>query len=266
MSVAAAAMFPHHTETLSRVSEHFSREPGVIALLLGGSIAHGFHSAESDVDVMMVVSDEDYRARLGTPRACFFSRELCTYAAGYVDGKYISEAFLREVSSRGSEPARYAFQDTRVLFSHSPTLVPLLEEIPRYPVADKAERIRRFQGQFEAWLWYSGEALKRQNLPLLRTAIAKLTLFGGRLVLAHNELLYPYHKWFLRVLGSAREQPGDLLPLIEELAREPDREKIEAFGRMIKGFRGWEMSAWGAQFLVDSELNWLHSPAPIDDI
>jgi hypothetical protein len=265
MSAGAAAPFPHQADTLSRVSEHFSRDSGVIALLLGGSIAHGFHSAESDVDVMIVVSDEDHRERLGTPRACFFSRELCTYAS-YVDGKYISEAFLREVSAKGSEPARYAFQDSRVLFSRSPSLAPLLQEIPRYPLAEKAARIQRFQGQFEAWLWYSGEALKRQDLPLLRTAVAKLTLFGGRLVLAHNELLYPYHKWFLRVLGSASEKPAGLLHQIEELARQPEREKIERFGRLIKEFRGWEMSAWGAQFLVDSELNWLHSPAPIDDI
>jgi hypothetical protein len=35
---------------------------------------------------------------------------------------------------------------------------------------------------------------------------------------------------------------------------------------LIKEFRGWEMVAWGAQFLVDSELTWLHSSAPIDDI
>jgi hypothetical protein len=260
-----AAMFAHQAETLNRVNEYFSRDPEVIALLLGGSIAHGFHSAESDVDVMIVVSDEDHRQRVGTPRACFFSRELCTYAS-YVDGKYISEGFLREVHSRGSEPARYAFQDAQVVFSHSPSLAPLLAEIPRYPVADKAERIRRFQGQFEAWLWYSGEALKRQNLPLLRTAMAKLSLFGGRLVLAHNELLYPYHKWFLRVLETARDKPAGLVAQIEELAREPDREKIETFGRLIKEFRGWEMVAWGAQFLVDSELTWLHSSAPIDDI
>jgi hypothetical protein len=265
VSGGAAPMFPHQADTLSRVSEHFSRDPEVVALLLGGSIAHGFHSAESDVDVMIVVSDEDHRQRLGTPRACFFSRELCTYAS-YVDGKYISEGFLREVRAKGSEPARYAFQDTRVVFSRSPSLAPLLQEIPRYPVTEKAARIQRFQGQFEAWLWYSGEALKRQNFPLLRTAVAKLTLFGGRLVLAHNELLYPYHKWFLRVLESASAKPVGLLTQIEALAREPDRERLESFGRLIKEFRGWEMSAWGAQFLVDSELNWLYSPPPIDDI
>jgi len=185
---------------------------------------------------------------------------------GYVDGKYISEGFLREVAARGSEPARYAFQDARVVFSRSASLGPLLAQIPRYPVEDKAARIRRFQGQVEAWLWYCGEALKRQNLPLLRTAVAKLTLFGGRLVLAHNEMLYPYLKWFLRVLATAPEQPPGLVARIEELAAEPNRERIDSFGKLIKEFKGWEMTAWGAQFLQDSELSWFYSSAPVDDI
>ncbi|HEU4582995.1 MAG TPA: nucleotidyltransferase domain-containing protein [Polyangiaceae bacterium] len=259
-------MFAHQAETLERVSAHFSADPAVSALLLGGSIAHGFHSEQSDVDVMIVVSDEDHRERLGTPRACFFSRELCTYEGGYVDGKYISEGFLREVAARGSEPARYAFQDARVVFSRSATLSPLLAEIPRYPLEDKAARIQRFQGQVEAWLWYCSEALKRQNLPLLRTAVAKLTLFGGRLVLAHNEMLYPYLKWFLRVLATAPEQPPGLVPLIEQLAVEPARERIDRFGKLIKEFKGWDMNAWGAQFLQDSELSWFYSSAPVDDI
>src|SRR6185295_18511076 len=130
-----AAPFPHQAETVLRVTEHFSRDPEVVALLLGGSIAHGFHAPESDVDILIVVSDADHRERQGTPRACFFSRELCTYAGGYVDGKYISEEFLRAVRAKGSEPARYAFQDARVLFSRSATLAALLHEIPRYPLA-----------------------------------------------------------------------------------------------------------------------------------
>ena len=71
-----------------------------------------------------------------------------------------------------------------------------------------------------------------------------------------------------RVSEHFSRDPEAIAPLhqIEELAREPDREKVETFGRLIKEFRGWDMSAWGAQFLMDSELNWLHSPPPIDDI
>jgi predicted nucleotidyltransferase len=261
-------MLPHHLETIRRTTEYFSREPGVTALILGGSLAHGFGSAQSDVDVMIVVSDEDFAERVRTGRTCFFSRELCTYEGGYVDGKFIAPSFLAEVATRGSEPARFAFQDAQVLFAHDASLAARLAAIARYPLADKAERIRRFQAQFEAWTWYTGEALKRQNAYLLHLAVAKLTLFGGRIVLAHNERLYPFHKWFLRVLADAPEKPAGLMEQIDAMTRAPDTETIEQFSRSIREFRAWEVThaTWPARFMQDSEFNWRSGAAPVDDI
>ncbi|XXT24088.1 nucleotidyltransferase domain-containing protein [Sorangium sp. So ce429] len=263
-----AEILPHHATTLRRTVEHFEQAPEVTGLILGGSIAHGFCSPASDIDVMIVVSDEEHRDRLRTGRACFFSRELCTYEGGYVDGKYVSGGFLREVAARGSEPARYAFKDAQVLFSSDPSLSTLLERAARYPVEDKASRIVRFQAQFEAWRWYTEEALKRRDMPLLRTAVSKLTLFGGRIVLAHNELLYPYHKWFLRVLEAAPDKPAGVVPLIQALATEPTSKGIEQLVRMIREYKTWDITeaTWSAQFMQDSELNWLNAPPPIDDL
>ncbi|HET9929764.1 MAG TPA: nucleotidyltransferase domain-containing protein [Polyangiaceae bacterium] len=259
---------PHQAETVRRTQEHFAREQGVTALLLGGSLAHGFATPASDVDVMIVVSDDEHSDRLSTARSCFFSKELCTYESGYVDGKYISEGFIRKVNERGSEPARFAFKDAVVLFSKSETLPPLLEEVSRYPVAEKAERIRRFRAQFEAWFWYSGEALKKDDWPLFRTSIAKLSLFAGRAILARNELLYPYHKWFLRVLATATDKPHGFDERLVALAHSPTRADVEEFASMTRDFMGWEFEhvTWPPQFMLDSELNWLRQEPPVDDI
>jgi hypothetical protein len=155
-----------------------------------------------------------------------------------------------------------------VLFSRSPTLEGLVPEIARYPVEEKAARIRRFQAQFQAWSWFASEALKREDPYLLQTATSKLCLFGGRIVLAHNELLYPYHKWFLRTLAEAPEKPVGLLRVIEQLLAAPSAQNLETFGRLIREFRTWEIdpTRWGAEFLEESELSWLRGAAPIDDI
>ena len=48
-----------------------------------------------------------------------------------------------------------------------------------------------------------------------------MILFGGRLILAHNEILYPFHKWFMRVLGSAPNKPEWLMECIDDLASAP---------------------------------------------
>lgn len=261
-------MYQHHEESIGKVAEYFKQELEVEALLLGGSIAHGFEIPTSDIDLMILVSDQCYAERLSQGRLHFFSKELCTYDDGYVDGKYLGTSFLEQVAENGSEPARFAFQDARVLFSRGMSIEARLRAIVRYPVEEKAERLRRFYAQFEAWHWYATEALKLENRYLLGVSVGKLVLFGSRLILAHNELLYPYHKWLLRVLEGARDKPPALLASIERLYENPSGESVQQFYELVKGFREWDTSGtfWPVQFMLDSELNWQTGTTSVDDL
>lgn len=56
-------MHPHHVQSIQNAKEYFQRDLEALALLLSGSIAHGFQSATSDVDIMIFVSEEDYQNR-----------------------------------------------------------------------------------------------------------------------------------------------------------------------------------------------------------
>lgn len=261
-------MLPHHAETIRRATEYFRRQPDVIGLLLGGSVAHGFASAESDVDVMIVVSDDDFARRMETQQTCFASRELAEQPSGYVDGKYVAASLLREVAERGSEPARFAFQNARVLFDATGRLAPLVGAAARYPRDGKLDRIRRFQAQFEAWHWYSTEAARRRDDYLTGVAVSKLVLFGGRIVLAHNERLYPYHKWFLRVLSTAPDKPDGLVEAMQELVRTPASTGIAQFAAAVREFRSWDLTdaSWPPLFMKDSELNWRWNSTPVEDL
>jgi len=182
-------MYSHHTDSIQRITEYFERDPEVLALLLGGSIAHGFETPTSDVDIMIFVSDEDYQKRFAENRIHFFNMELTTYTGGYVDGKYSTPSFVQQVSEKGSEPARFAFAGSQILFNKMDGFAEDVRKVAEYPQIGKAERIQRFYAQFEAWHWYCGEALRLNNPYLLGTSISKFILFSGRLILAHNELL-----------------------------------------------------------------------------
>jgi hypothetical protein len=259
-------MFKHHEETIQNTIAYFQKEPDVVALILGGSVAHGFAGIASDIDVMIVVSDQNYAMRLSAGHLQFWNKELATYDDGYVDGKYMNMDFLRQVDEKGSEPARFAFQDAKVLYSRGEPLDERIRSIARYPVEQKADRLRRFYVQFEVWNWYVSEALKQNNRHLLTISISKLVLFGGRLILAHNELLYPYHKWFMRVLASAKEKPPVIISCIETLYQTPSAENARIFYELIKNFRDWGKLESFSEFLIDSELNWMTGSTPIDDI
>lgn len=260
--------YPHHLDTVTRAREHFRRQPEVIALLLGGSIAHHFETAESDVDVMVVVSETTYAERARQGQLVFADPTLSAYPGGYVDGKYITRSFIEQVARQGSEPARFAFQGAQVLFSDSADVPALLSRAARYPVEGKAERLLRFYAQFEAWHWYAHEALRLDNRYLLWQAVSKLVLFGGRLVLAHNDRLYPYHKWFLRVLADAPDRPADMMATIDRLLCGPSDATVREYHRLITGFRDWGAGdqRWPLHFLFDSELAWQRGAQSIDDL
>jgi hypothetical protein len=259
---------PHHQAAIERVTASLRGDPEVLALLLGGSIAHGFERAESDVDLLLVVSDADREARLREGRAQFLTAEGCDWPGGYVEGKYLSPGFLAEIARAGSEPARFALADARVLFSRLPDLDARLRAATRYPVEQKAERIRRFRAQFEAWHWYAHEALKLGDRYLLGISVARMVLFAARMLLAWNERLYPYHKWLLRVLEQAPERPPDLLERIAAVHAEPSQASLLGLWATVTNFRAWEGAGepWAGQFMRDSELNWLEGATPIDDL
>ena len=261
-------MHPHHSQSIQKAKAYFECDPEVLALLLSGSIAHGFESPTSDVDVMIFVSEEEYQKRFQTGQLHFFNTDLCTYEGGYVDGKYLSVNFIKQVLEKGSEPARFAFEGSQVLFSRVEGFEKDICKIAEYPASEKTERIKRFYAQFEAWHWYCGEALSKKNRYLLGTAVSKLILFGGRLILTHNEMLYPYHKWFLKVLEGAKDKPVDLITCIQTLTESPNVETIEAFYEKIKTFQPWSEDPyhWPIQFLLDSELNWMDGKTPVDDL
>jgi hypothetical protein len=259
-------MHPHHQETLSRITQHLSGDESILGILLVGSIAHGFAKPDSDVDIMVVLPNALHAERARQGALTFIDTECCTYENGYVDGKYVSLDLMERIKASGSEPARFAYEGASVVFSRSERLALLLADISRYPVERKSDNLKRFFAQFKAWNWYCGEAVKHENAYLLSLSINNMILFGGRLILAHNEVLYPYHKWFLRVLADAREKPVGLMESIKDVLATQTPATIERLHDSIASFREWPDVSWSHQFMVDSELNWMTGHTPIADI
>jgi len=260
-------VYEHHQDAIDALTRSFERDPEPTAVYLGGSIAHGFAAPESDVDLIIIVPDEVYAARERDGRLQFYDMDVCDWEGGYAEGKIVSASFLEQVAVRGSEPARFALHDARPMVARV-DYADVFERIARYPVEGKVERRQRFFAQVEAWHWYVGEALRRDDRYLLATAVGRLVLFGGRLVLAHNERLYPYHKWFLRVLESVEDKPEGLMDAVTELLEAPTRERADRFRELCIFHGEWAAppSGWPSRFLVDSELNWIDREPPVDDL
>ena len=259
--------YPHHQRTIERLIERFKDDPNYLALIIGGSLAKGYGNENSDVDFVLIATDEEYARRLPGRALTYFSTELCDYPGGYVDGKIVNVAFLEEVADRGSEPARSAFEKVSIAYSRLPQLETLLQRVTAYPEASHIDKIRSFYAQLLAMQWYVGEAEKRDNRYLMMHVVSDLVLFGGRLILAHNRRLYPYHKWFLRTLQDVPQKPAELMALIDQLLNEPGKANADRLCEAILNFTAWDTppEGWPARFMEDTEWAWRYGKAPIDD-
>lgn len=261
-------MYKHHEDTINNIVTKLKQDDEVLGVVLGGSLAHGFYTEKSDVDIFIVISNEDYKKRTEESNITYGEVESATYEGGYIDAKYICTNFMELVAQKGSEPARYAFDGAKVLYSRIDGLEELINRITTYPVEKKEENIRRFYAQFEGYRWFCHEGISHDNEYLLNHSVSNLILFGGRLILAYNELLYPYHKWYLKVLSEAKQKPEDLMDKIDNLLKNKDAESIDEFVNCINDFYEWNKEGyiWTNQFVKDSELNWLYNNMNVADI
>ncbi len=260
-------MRPHHQRTVDRLKAHFQDDPSFLGLIIGGSIAHGWDREDSDVDILLVATDDEYARRRKDHAFHYFTTDYCDYPGGYVDGKIVDLAFLEDVADHGSEPARAAFVGAILACSREAHLQELLRRIPVYPEKERRARLQSFYAEVLVWQWYAGEAEKRSDRYLLLTSCSNLALFGGRLILAHNRILYPYHKWLMQVLEQAPDKPADFLALARMLVEQPGKQAADRFVQCVLGFTEWEQppEGWAARFMQDIEWAWRRGAAPLAD-
>lgn len=261
-------MEKHHQESINKFLKVYKEDTSILATLLGGSIAHGFSKSDADIDVMLIVDSEEFQKRKSANKLAFALWDICTYENGYIDCKVIDIEFLNKVSRYGSDPARYAFKDSQILFSRIESLRDLLARITVFPEEKTDERRKRFASQILAWKWYYGVGAKKKNKYLLFLSIQKLVLFACRIVLNDNQQLYPYHKWMIEEVKLSERKPENFLSSINELLENHSGEKVNEFCKEIFDYIGFDEQSvdWANYFLHDNEQNWIEHEPPIDDL
>lgn len=272
------SLYPHHEKGIAAVTDYFRQQEGVVALLLGGSIAHGYARENSDIDIMILIDQSAYEERKARDELLFFNRELAGYEVGYVDGKYICPSYLETVIAKGNDATRYAFKDARVLFARDAcgqetaearkALERTLDILTRFDEAQRDARAKRFWAQIHAWKWYLGEAIKHENSILKSQASCNFALFASRFVLNHNRMLYPYLKWLSREVAKAPRKPEAFQEKLDRIVARSDIALAEALVEELRAFvpAGIEDWQWSRYFLEDVETLWMRQDAPIADI
>lgn len=258
----------HHKRAIKNLTKEYENDQRFLALIIGGSVAKNLAREDSDVDFMIVATDEEYAHRKAKNDLFINRTDLCDYPGGFVDGKVINLSYLINVANKGNEPSRAAFDGAFLAFSSIDNLESIIESVAVYQEEGHNNRIKSFYSMAFIQNWLIGEADRHDNVYTKARAASQLALFAGRLILAHNRILFPYHKWFMQYLDKCTEKPTDFKMNIERLLKHPNSNTANNLFQSLKSFKDWGVTDYEAYmwFMEEVEWSWMKNETPLEDL
>ncbi len=262
------ALKPHHKEAIENLVREYRNDQRFHAIIIGGSVAKQCARDDSDVDFMIIATEEEFNMRKSKGDLFINRTDLCNYPGGFVDGKIIDLHYLNQVAEKGNEPSRAAFDGAFIAYSRIKDLGQILNRIPVYPEKERNERLKSFYCMAFIQNWLMGEAERHGTLYTKSRAASQLSLYAGRLILAHNRILFPYHKWFVHYLEKCGDKPSDFIENMSHLLKEPTSKNAGILFQSIRDFRDWGISDHEAYmwFMTKVEWSWMHGTTSLEDL
>lgn len=227
-------MYRHHAESIEKLKEYFLPMEGLIAIVLDGSVVKGNARADSDIDAILVVTEEKYRSLKSQNRLAEVIAGYCTYEGGYFDVKYKTKAILERAAEHASEPTRNAYVKAQVIYSTDGDIAKLVEKIAAYPGREIEEKVRCFNANLQLNRGYFMNCVREDN-SYMRAHIAQEIVYSVyRLILVENRVLFPCNRRLEETVLACPHRPDRILELGKSFLRNITLETCEAFVRAFE--------------------------------
>ncbi len=259
-------MYEWQRRMVAKLKHHFEADARYLALILIGSVARREAREDSDVDFVLVATDDEYAVRAASKNLFYAASEFTDETSQQASGYIVDLPYLLDAAERADERTRFQFVRARILVSRISHLEQLVARIATYPEGERGEKMKSFYSQLPLHFSFMELAEYSQNAYLLYETAVALVLFGGRLILAHNRMLYPGRKWFMREFEAAPDKPEGIVALATELLHHPGIAPAKAFYDSITQYTDWPVPEEGTWQRIheDSVWNWRYrqlSPA-----
>jgi len=258
-------MYKHHKDSIDNLSEYFKKDKSVIAVLIGGSIAKGCERVDSDIDAIVVVTDQRYNELYETYRLSETILGYCTYENGYFDIKYVNKGYLKSVARNGSEPARVSFEKSWCIYSTDKEIESFIQEIPVFQKQEKAKKMLAFYSAFElnnGYFW----SISNDNPYSKARAITDIVLFGLRLILQDREILFPCNKGLLSTVSKLGKEAKSIVEKAEKLISTGDTLSKDDFASSVMDFIEYEPPKEFSEVLtsyINNHELWWYKNSPV---
>ena len=203
---------------VEKLLDTYRTDEAVFGIIQVGSTVKGYDDEFSDVDLVLVVTEEKYVMLEKNFQKIVHTEEY--------DLKFTTADMLRDIKNSKNDEDHWGFQDSIVLFDKTNTLEEALREITSYDTGSRLERLKRYYlGYWENTL-NSLSCLEHNNRGAARiyAAIAIQELI--RLLFNLNERWAPRTQWALKEISFLHRKPANLESQIQSILEEPDSEKI----------------------------------------
>ena len=222
-------MYQHHIDSIEKLKEYYRHRKGIIAIVLDGSVVKGNARPDSDIDAIVVVTEEKFAELKKENRMTEVIAGYCTYEGGYFDVKYKTKTLLREAAEKASEPTRNAYMKAQVVFSADNEIAPLVEKIAAYPEHEREAKIRCFQANLALNQNYFLNCVPESNAYMRAHLAQEIVYSVYRLILAENRVLFPCNRRLEDAVNSCKRRPADILQLGAKFLQNISPETCAAF-------------------------------------
>ena len=258
--------YPHHREAVKELISIFREKEGVIALVFGGSVAKHMEREDSDIDAMVIVTEEFYeRKRKVNCIAECISMGDCAYPGGYFDVKYMTKDYIRDAAEKGSEPTRNSFIGSHVLFSADEEVTELVRRIPVLQKQEFEEKMLSFFSNLQLNYNYFWKACRPEGYMKLKVA-SEIVYSLYRMVLQENEILFPCNRRLEQFVKLAPDQPEHLVEYCEEFCRTLEDDPLD---KALEAWKAWTHYQYPTDSAVcqsrycDDFEQWWRVPRPL---
>ena len=96
-------MHENQRQTIENLERELERDPNKQALILYGSVARGTAGKESDIDLYLVISDDDFDSVLRTGQLTVSFNQMCVEPCTEATGTFIALKNLHEIAQNGKD-------------------------------------------------------------------------------------------------------------------------------------------------------------------
>lgn len=208
-------MYKHHELSIKNMEKYF-REHNAIALLLVGSVAKETEREDSDLDGIVILSEEKYAEKEKNYTTTETIDGLCTYEGGYFDIKYMTKQYLKDLAEKGSEPARNGFAKAKIIFCNDAEIEDILPRIPLFQNKEKEEKLLSFYSNFWLNYHYFLKSCSIDGYMKIHT-ISEIIYSIYRMILQENEILFDCNRQLEQQVESISENTDELVRLGRKL-------------------------------------------------